>query len=121
MIHYLAREVWKATMTIHKGINEMRRIVVNTPLNLYHGGLQEVGEVERLEVTLTEDEIIYCGNIRDVGSSTSVPGSSASVLDPSISWGDISSPHTCMNVIDLSSSWMSWGDASDSSTSCEDY
>jgi len=108
-------------MTIHKGINEMRHLVANTTLNLCHGGLQEVGEVERLEVTLAEDKIIYYGNIGDGGSSTSVPGPSTSVLGLSISWGDISSPRTCTDVIDLSSSLMSWGDVSDSSMSCDDY
>jgi hypothetical protein len=32
-------------MTIHESVDEMRRIVANTMLNLYRGGLQEVGEV----------------------------------------------------------------------------
>ena len=67
-------------MTIHKIIDEMKCIVANITLNLYCGGLLEVKEIEEVEclkVTLTEDEITYCGNI---GSSTSVPGPSISVL-----------------------------------------
>jgi len=45
----------------------------------------------------------YCGSVGDVGSSTS--------------WGDIGLPHTYTDVTCLSSSWTSWGDALNSSTS----
>jgi len=45
----LVHEAWKATTATHEGVNEMERIVANTTLNLYCGGLQETAEVECLE------------------------------------------------------------------------
>jgi len=84
--------------------------VANTMLNLCHGGLQEVGEAERLEVALTEDEITYHENIGDVGSSMSISCLSMSDLDPSTSWDDIGYFHTYMDIIDSSLRWTSWGD-----------
>jgi hypothetical protein len=54
-------------------------------------------------VALAEDEISYCGSVEDVG--------------PSTSWGDIGPPHTHTDVTCLSSSWTSWGDALNPSTS----
>jgi hypothetical protein len=72
-------------MTIREGVNEMRYIMTNTTLNLYRRGLQEVEEVERLEVTLAEDEIAYCGSVGDAGPSTSILGPSSSILGSSAS------------------------------------
>ena len=66
-------------------VDEMRHIMANTTLSLCHGWLQEVREVERLEVTLMEDEIVYCRSVGDSGLSTSVPGSSTSVPNSSMS------------------------------------
>ncbi|KAJ6858479.1 hypothetical protein NC652_040921 [Populus alba x Populus x berolinensis] len=80
------RKAWKAT-TIREGVNEIGHIVLNTTLNLYRDGLQEVGEVERFEAALTKDEIAYYESVKDVGSSTSD-------LGPSMSWDDIGHPHT---------------------------
>jgi hypothetical protein len=53
----LVREARKAATTIHEGVDKIRYIMANTTLNLCHGGLQEVGEAECLETSLTEDEI----------------------------------------------------------------
>jgi hypothetical protein len=90
--------------------------MANTMLNLYRRGLQEVEEAERLEVTLAEDGIAYCGSVGDAGPSTSipgpsssVPGSSTSVPGPSMSWDDID-PHTYMNITNSS---LSYSDAPD--------
>ena len=67
-------------MTIREGVDEIGCIIANITLNLYRDGLQKVGEAERLEMTLTEDGISYCGSVGDVGSSTSIPSPSSSVL-----------------------------------------
>lgn len=75
----------------------------NIALNLCRGGLQQVGEAERLEVALPEDEIVYRQCFRDTGSS--------------MSWGNVGPPHTYMDITDLSSNQTSWGDAPDPSTS----
>jgi hypothetical protein len=45
----LVQEAWKTTTATREGVNEMEHIVANTTLNLYRGGLQEIGEVEFLE------------------------------------------------------------------------
>ena len=110
-------EAWKATTTIREGVNEIGHIVVNTSLNLYHDGLQEVGEVKRLETTLAKDEIAYCESVEDVGPSTSIPSSSTSDLGSSMSWDDIGPSHTYMDITNTSSSWTSWCNAPGSSTS----
>jgi hypothetical protein len=102
-INYLVREAQKATITICECVNEMWHIVANITLNLCHGGLQEVEEVKCIEVTLAKDKIAYRGSVRDAG--------------PSTRWNGIAPCHTCMGIIDLSSSWTSWGDAPDPSTS----
>jgi hypothetical protein len=94
--------------------------VANTTLNLCHGGLQEVGEAEHLEVALTEDEIAYHGNVGDVGPSMNISCLSTSDLGPSTSWDDISHFHTYMDIIDSSLSWTSWGDAQHLFTSTPD-
>ena len=57
--------------------------MANTTLSLCHGGLQEVREVERFEVTLVKDEIAYCRSVGDNGLSTNVPASS--MIGPSSS------------------------------------
>jgi hypothetical protein len=54
----------------------MGHVVANIMLNLYHDGLQEVGEAQHLEAVLTKDEIIYHERghvVGDVGSCTSIP------------------------------------------------
>jgi len=88
-------EAWKAATFIREGVYEMRYIVANTTLNLCSGGLQEVREVECLEVALTEDEIAYRENFKDIGPSKSIPSpsmsissTSSSVPDPSMSVPD---------------------------------
>jgi hypothetical protein len=58
-------------MIICEDVNEMRCIMANTMFNLYRGGLQEVGEVKRLEVILTKDEIAYHRGVEDASPSTS--------------------------------------------------
>jgi hypothetical protein len=84
----------EAAMTIYEGVNEMRCIIANTTFNLCCDGLQKVGEVERLELTLAEDEVAYRRSVRVVGPSTSVS-------DPSMSWSDVGvGPY--IDVIDLS-------------------
>ena len=84
-------------MTIYEGINELRCIIANTTFNLCCDGLKKIREVERLELTLAEDEVVYRGSVRFVGPSTSVS-------NPSMSWSDVGvGPY--MDVIDLSSSW----------------
>ena len=65
-------------------------IMDNIALNLCRGGLQQVGEAERLEVALPEDEIVYQWCFRDTGSS--------------MSWGNVGPPQTYMNITDFSSS-----------------
>lgn len=64
--------------------------MVNTTLNLYCGGLQEV---EHLKVVLTEDKVAYRESVGDAGLSTSIqgppmiiPGPSIRILSPSIRW-----------------------------------
>lgn len=66
-------------MTIYEGVNEMRHIVANTKLNLYFGVLQEIRKIKRLETTIMEDEIVYCGSVGDVGMSKNIPSPSISV------------------------------------------
>jgi hypothetical protein len=113
-IYYLIREARKTVTTIHEGVDEMGRIVANTMLNLWCGGLQEVGEAERLEMTLMKYEIAYHGSDEDASSFTSISGPSTSISGPSTSiLGHIGPPHTYMKVTYVSSSWTSWGDALD--------
>jgi hypothetical protein len=116
----LVREAQKATTIIQEGVDEMRHIVANTMLNLCHGGLQEVGEAERLEVALTEDEIAYHENVGDVGPSMSISCLSTSDLGPSTSRDDIGHFHTYMDIIDSSLRWTSWGDTPHLFTSAPD-
>ena len=52
-------------MIISEGVDEMRRIVARTTLDLCRGGLQEAVEVKRLKVVLAEDKIAYHGNVGD--------------------------------------------------------
>jgi hypothetical protein len=54
-----------------------------------------------------EYEIVFRRGIRDVGLSTS--------------WDDIGHPYTYMDIIDLFSSWTSWGDDLDPSTCQDNY
>jgi hypothetical protein len=56
----------------------MRCIIANITFNLCCDGLQKIGEIERLELTLAEDEVVYRKSVRVVGPSTSVS-------DPSMS------------------------------------
>jgi len=102
---------------IREGVNEIGLTVVNTSLNLYRDGFQEVGEVKCLETTPAKDEIAYCESVEDVGSSTSIPSSSTSDLGPSMSWDDIGHSHTYMDITNTFSSWTSWCNAPGSSTS----
>lgn len=83
-------------MTIHESVDEMRCIVANTMLNLYCGGLQEVGEVQNLEVALAKDEIAYHESVGDVDPSTSI-------LNPFMSV-------SCMSMSDPYPSYMSCDD-----------
>lgn len=80
-----------------------------TTLNLYHGGLQKVKEVESLESALAKYEITYHESVGDVSPSTSIPNLFTSQSDISVD------PYT--SATDPSSSWMSWGGGLDSSTS----
>jgi hypothetical protein len=73
--------------------------VANITLNLYRGGLQEVGDAKHLEVTLVEYEIVYHGSVGDVSLSINIPGLFTSVLGSSTSWGDIGHPHIYMDAI----------------------
>ena len=50
--------------------------VANITLNLCCDGLQEVREVQRLEATLVEYEIVYRESVKDVGSSMIIPSPS---------------------------------------------
>jgi len=61
-------------------------------------------------VALAEDGITYRRRVEDIGPSTSVPC-------PSTSWDDIGLPHTYMDITDSSSSWTSWGNVPNPSTS----
>lgn len=54
-------------------------------LNLYRGGFQEVGEVERLEAILVKNNIAYYESVGDVGPSMSILCLSISNLSPSMS------------------------------------
>ena len=49
----------KATTSISEGVVEMSCVMASIMLNLCHGGLQQVDEVECLEAILIEDEITY--------------------------------------------------------------
>ena len=73
--------------------------MANITLNLYRGGLQEVGDAKHLEVTLVEYEIVYRGSVGDVSLSINIPGLFTSVLGSSTSWGDIGLSHTYMDEI----------------------
>jgi len=46
------RGAQKAAIVIHEDVEDMGRVVANTTLNLCCGGLQEIGEIERLEAAL---------------------------------------------------------------------
>jgi hypothetical protein len=61
-------------------------------------------------VALTEDGITYRRSVEDIGPSTSVSC-------PSTSWDDIGLPYTYMDITDSSSSWTSWGNVPNPSTS----
>jgi hypothetical protein len=50
----------KSSRCYRENINEMVRALANNTLNLYHGGLQEVGDTKNLETVLLEDETTYC-------------------------------------------------------------
>jgi len=52
----------------------MGHSVANINFNLCCDRLQEVGEVQRLEATLAEDEIVYRESVKDVGPSMIIPG-----------------------------------------------
>lgn len=82
----------------------MRCIVANTMLNVCHDGLHEVGEVEHLKATLTENEIAYHNSV------TSVLGPSTSNPCPSMSYDVIGPFPTRMDIIDLFLNWTSWSD-----------
>jgi hypothetical protein len=58
-------------------------------------------------MTSTKYEIAYHESDGDASSSTSIPGPSTSIP------GHIGPPRTYMKVTYVSSSWTSWGDASD--------
>jgi len=110
----LGKQQW-LSVKVSMRWDEMRYIVANTTLNLCFGGLQEIGEVRRLETTLTKDGIAYHGSVGDVGPSTSILGPSTSVTSmstsvpsPSTSWDDISPPQTYMDITDPTSSWTRW-------------
>jgi len=51
----------------------MGHSVANITFNLCCYKLQEVGEVQRLEATLVEDEIAYRESVKDVGPFMIIP------------------------------------------------
>ena len=72
----MVREAWKVATTICKGVDKMRHSVANITYNLCCDRLQDVGEIQRLEATLVEDEIAYRESVNDVGPSMIIPGPS---------------------------------------------
>jgi hypothetical protein len=84
--------------------------MATTMLNLCRGGLQEVGEVERLKAVLVKDKIAYHESVGDVGPSMSIPSLSTNNPSPSMSWDDIGPPQTYIDITDPTSSWIIWGD-----------
>jgi hypothetical protein len=46
-------------LTLHEGVDEMRRAMANTMFFLCHGGLQEVRKAKHPKAKLTDDEIDF--------------------------------------------------------------
>jgi hypothetical protein len=118
-MHYLIWDARRVAVAFHKGVNEMGGIMINITLNLYHGELEEVEEVEHLKAALTGVKVVFRerGHIfREAGPSTSAPGSSiicgdfdvdlfTSAIDLSLIWTSWSGADLSISVTSLSVSW----------------
>ena len=58
-MHCLIWDARKVTVTLRKGVDEMRCIITDITFNLYHGELEKVEEVEHLKVALVGVKVAF--------------------------------------------------------------